>query len=404
MKKSFTTYFSLFLLAICGFGVWIKPATAQTSSVNDYRGLYMILDPRVTANGDAPMYNYYETALANPNIDGVTMIMLWTSLYNTVDAKPQNYNWTQLDFWANEAIKHNKKISLGVIAGMWTPQWLLEPPFNVPAHYFTFNSGPLIKANCVTRLLPTIWDATYVYRYNQMTTDLAAHLKSTGAFGHVSIVKLEGLNEETQELNIGATRIPDFNCPLSANSQYLSEGWIANGFAPDKVHGQWQMITENTAANFPTQELSVDILSNYQAFPSGNNQYIVIAEPTGGTDATTDYLLQTTILPGPNQRSYHNRFSVQWDALSTGSLDAEVFKAKGYGANIAWQVNDGYGTAGAACPVNGVNQPCTATSYQAMLDHGLILGGQFIEVSAIDVVEFPSAFAEAHQRLFGVGQ
>ena len=378
-------------------------AQAQTpANGSSFRGIYMLLDPRVTQNGNRPMYDLFQSALQSTDVDGVTIIMPWTNMYSTSQPGPGSYNWALLDTWTSAAMAHGKVISLGVVAGMYTPAWLLAPPYSVPAHQFTFNSGPVSKADCVTRLLPSPWVPAYIHAYNQMVRDLAAHLHTTGAYRAVKLVKVDGLNEETQEFGIGATRVADYRCPLN-DSQYLTEGWAKEGFTPGRIMRAWHSISQTVSVAFPNAVLSVDILADQEAFPAVDASGRVLATPSGPTDAITASVVSETLLPGLQQRNFHGRFSVQWDALSSGEVDPEVLLAGQMGAQIGWQMNDGLGGQGANCVTSsGSFGPCAGPAqYQAMLDNGINLGGQFIEVMATDVLQFPSAFQEPHRRLTG---
>ena len=392
-------------LGICLYGVAFPQRSAQGQTLADrsnFRGIYMLLDPRVTQNGNRPMYDLYQSALQSTDIDGVTIIMPWTNMYTTSQPGPGSYNWALLDTWTSAAQAHGKVISLGVVAGMYTPAWLLAAPYSVPAHEFTFNSGPVSKADCVTRLLPSPWVPAYLHAYKQMILDLAAHLQATGAYSAVKLVKVGGLNEETQELGVGATRVADYNCPLN-NSEYLTEGWAKEGFTPARIFRAWHSISQTISVAFPNALLSVDILASQEAFPAVDASGRVLATPAGPTDAITASIVSETLLPGLQQRNFHSRFAVQWDALSSGAVDPEVLLAGQMGAQIGWQMNDGLGGQGANCvtPTGSFGVCAGPAQYQAMLDNGINLGGQFIEVMATDVLQFPSAFHEPHHRLTG---
>ncbi len=388
------------IVASCFAAQSLQTSLAQPApSSPGYKGVYMVINPRVTPHGNPSMFALYAAGLANPMVDGATIIITWSDLYSTSNPGAGNYNWTELDNWLSYAIAANKKISLGVAAGVNAPSWILSPPYSVPAYRFTFNSGPVANADCVTMLLPASWGSTYVGLYDQMIVDLSAHLRATGAYNALKIVKLDGLNLQTQELGIGATRPADYNCPLQ-NSQYLTEGWAAAGFTPNAAVAAWGSITQTIAAAFPNQVLSVDVLASDGGFPSVSNAGQILAAPASGTDLTTQYMISSTLLSG-TQASFANRFSVQWDALSNGAPDPEVLTAQTMGAKIAWQMNDRLGGLGAGCMVGtNVFAACqNPATFQSMLDYGINLGGQFIEIMAIDVVAYSSTLIEPHARL-----
>ena len=403
MNIRLKTTFYLGLAAACIAVQSRGPALAQAAApMPNYQGVYALINPRVTPAGNRTMFAQYVAALANPNVDGATIIIPWSDLYSTANPGPGNYNWAELDSWLNYAIALNKKLSIGVVAGMNVPTWMLHPPYNVPAYNFTFNSGALANAHCVTRLLPVPWGPTYVALYDQMIMDLSSHLHATGAYNALRIVKMDGLNEETQELGIGATRAADYSCPLN-QSNYLTEGWAALGYTPNAIATAWANISQTIATAFPDQLLSVDVLANQGGFPSVNNAAQIVAPPAGGTDATTQYLMNTTFSMGSQQSAFSNRISVQWDALSNGTPDPEVMVAQAMGAKMAWQLNDRMGVLGAGCMVSSnVFAVCQSTpAFQAILDYGIALGGKFIELMPVDVIAYPAALQEPHNVLAG---
>jgi len=369
----------------------------------DYRGLYLFIDPRATPQRMPKLYHDCITALANPDIDGATIIVRWSDLYPAAGPGPRNYDWAMLDRWVGRIAGIGKKLSLGVVAGSDAPAWLFQPPDSVPAHRFTFNAGPVANHRGITRLLPSPWDPVFLRRYDEMIADLSRHLRAIGAYEAVRIVKFEGLNSITEELGVGATRKVDYDFPLD-NSEYLTEGWAKAGLTPDRILHAWKDTTEHIAAAFPDKLLSVDILQNYAGFPPIDNAGRIVAQPPGGTDAITADLIERTLRPGPDRPGYYGRFSVQWDALSNrpNLTDPEVLRAGKMGAPIAWQMNCRMGAdlgSGFVDP-DGSFRPCrTADEYRAMLDNGIDLGGEFIEVFAANVVQFPAALHEPHRRI-----
>ena len=399
MKKSFTL-----ILGLCAtFSLQKAVQAAGVPANSNYHGLYVIINPKVTPEQPPKTYGLYLTALANPDIDGATLVTPWSILYDQKNPGSNNYDWEPLDSWLKTIIAHHKKISLGIFAGASTPEWLYRPPYSVPSRNFTFNAGPVVNHRGVTRRVPLPWDPKFLEAYDQMIADLSQHLKNIGAYDNVSIAKLEGLNSITEELGLGVTRQVDYDYPLH-DSEYLTPGWAKAGFTPNKVLGAWKDLTTHIAAAFPGKLLSVDILDNTNAFPPINNSGQIVSPPPGGTDALTPALLRWILQPGPDQPDFCNRLSVQWNALANLSdrLEPGVLNAGKMGATIAWQMNERLGAHGGSGYIgsNGQFLPCqTPDQYQAMLDDGISLGGQFIEVWAPNVAQFPAALHEPHLRL-----
>ena len=95
---------------------------------------------------------------------------------------------------------------------------------------------------------------------------------------------------------------------------------------------------------------------------------------------------------------------VQWDALWQGPPPPEVAAAGMQGARIGWQMNGFAGAwGGSRCIYPGFKiSPCKSLAdFQSILDNGINLGGQYIEVQVPSAINpnWQPAFQEAHQRL-----
>src|SRR5690242_12264544 len=127
--------------------------------------------------------------LSNPNVDGLALRYWWDEL----EPREGAFDWRQIDDQIAAAHAHGKKVSLGVTAGIHTPDWV----YARGASYFTFvwdkSWGPPV---CSKQRIPIPWDSVYLARWT-------AFVRSVGAryAGNPSVVyiKITGINAGTQE-------------------------------------------------------------------------------------------------------------------------------------------------------------------------------------------------------------
>jgi len=136
--------------------------------------LFAYVNPRVSPNNKV-LRSKYLAAISNPTIDGVALIDRW----NQLEPSPNEYEWDALDYWVGEAIKNKKLLTVGVVAGMLSPEWLFEEPFSVPFSSIIYeaNRGRKSVSRCLTRKSPHPWDETYKSRFVQLLQSFANHLR-----------------------------------------------------------------------------------------------------------------------------------------------------------------------------------------------------------------------------------
>lgn len=381
--------FGLIALVISLTGQSAITATATTTATST-NGLYVLTNTLATSTS---MAKKQIQALQNKNISGIVILLEW----NELQPSSSEYRYEQLDFWATEAVRANKKISIGIKAGSSSPSWLSKDPYNVPFISASENTGDTTNINCVTRRIPIPWYARFKSRYSQAVTDLASHLKTlkisgykTGAaYDAIAFVKVDGINVHTAELSLGNTQSVDTVCP----GQTITDVWKANGYGPSKVTSAWGNIASSTDLAFPDKILSINILQRSVAFPLIDKDGNAI-KATGSFDPVTQDIINAGLA------SYQKRFSVQWNALSTPDANPDIVYAlqtlhASNSSMIGFQTNASNGNSGSLCGANtaGTKHTCTPTEYTAMLNNGINLGASFIEVWPNDVINYGSSTA-----------
>lgn len=336
----------------------------------------------------------YNAALAADYVDGASISIEW----NLVEPKPGVYDWSHLDKWIEKAVSLNKKIALGVVAGIFTPDWLYDPPFGVPRNVFNFNRNPRGIA-CSVVSQPSVWHPVYLREYGNLIAALSLHLhemdipgKAPGAvYNALRIVKLSGINVSTGELRLPANKPDKGPC----NQSDATTIWVKAGFTPNKLLFAWRSIAEITNRAFPDKILSVDII-HHGAFPPIDNDGNIYSPTPGKLDEITIKILDTAVL------RFQNRLMVKWNALSQAEPPRAIIAAQHEGAQTGWQMNSFLGEqGGSGCSLKPVVEACRSVEeFRSILDNGIENGGNYIEIQAPNVSSlYSSAFREAHERL-----
>ena len=103
-----------------------------------------------------------------------------------------------------------------------------------------------------------------------MLSALSAHLKSTGAYGSITLLRLTGVNRTTEELRLPAETAASTGLACVSNSIAT---WQAAGYRPSLLLQGWNAVIGSFNKYFPDKSFSVAIIPN-DAFPgidqSGN--------------------------------------------------------------------------------------------------------------------------------------
>ena len=153
------------LVTLAGQSASAAPAAVAPPG---YGGLYVVIYPSWTQEDGE-----FANALSKPFIDGATILLQWKDLQPT----PETFDFARLDKWVDMAVADHKKISLGIMAGWFTPDWLYDDGHKVPKLDFAYNRSPALEAHCATLTLPLVWSPAYIGAYNRMMQEVSRHLR-----------------------------------------------------------------------------------------------------------------------------------------------------------------------------------------------------------------------------------
>lgn len=374
----------------------LSPSVAV--GANGPRGIYLYPYPYSLRNGD------WDRAMAVPGVNGTAVVLNWAEL--SASGQVKAYDFAELDRRLALARARKLAVELVILAGRGVPAWVFAaPPAGLGLKRLDFvyshhdGAGP-----CVPVAMPPPWEVGYLNAFAEMLERTAQHLRANGAMDDVTVVKLTGLNTETEELRLPA------QTPWETGKSCVTDAvttWRDAGYRPALISQAMTQLAAAFARAFPDKWVTLPvILAN--GFPPINDQGQALprGKARGINNALLDGLVRaaTTALPG--------RFIVQLDFLIADQPAAPraVELARTNGLPIAWQTNLFYGGQGrgAACGGKfGQATPCDAASYLALLERGIHPAGgagasaqaRYIEVFPFDALTFSTAIGSAHTAL-----
>ncbi len=362
---------------------------------SDLRGIYVYSsDVATISNGYS---NMVKASLNVAGADGLVLVIGW----KVVEPAMGQYQWVTLDQWMSQAIASGKKVDLAVTAGVDTPSWLFQPPpAGAGAAPLSFTISPHSGATgkCDSETIAPPWDVAFLAQWDAMLGALAAHLKSLGTYGAVTLLRLTGINRTTDELRLPAETAQSTG--LACVTDAIAT-WTQAGYRPALLLQGWDRITSSFQKNFPDKAFSVAIIPQNAFPPIGEDGSVV----TGSVDQNQPLLA----LAG---QKLSGRLVVQFNFLMPGEpASPEVIQAaQTLGTMAAFQTNNYFGSTGqgAACSEPVTNPtPCTAATYLELLQTGIYplgqsnkLRAQYIEVFPANANAFPDDIEQAHLELF----
>lgn len=369
------------------------PLCAQKPA--DVRGIYVYSsDVSQIAKGYA---NGVTASLAVPGVDGIVLVISWSSLEPAMG----QYQWTTLDQWIHLAASAGRKIDLTITAGADTPSWLFQTaPAGPGATPIQFTISPHSGATgvCQSETIATPWDNAFLSRWDSLLAAVAAHLKSTGTYGNVTLLRITGINRTTDELRLPA------ETPQSAGLACVSDAvstWQHAGYRPSLLLAGWDRLTSSFQKSFPDKSFSIAIIPQNAFPPIAEDGSVIKGTPP---DANQPLLALAS-------HKFTGRLVVQFNFLMPGEAASPVVvqAAQTLGTMAAFQTNNYFGSTGqgAACSEPVTNPtPCTLATFLDLLRTGIYplgqsnpLRAQYLEVFPANVNAFPFDIFAAHDEL-----
>ena len=369
--------------------------SSMASQTPDVRGIYVgsYSIPAKKLDSAAVL-----AALNVPGVDGMVLVIGWKVLEPGMRA----FDWPILDRWMNSAIHSGKKVELS-IRGDLTPAWLFKPPpggAGILPLSFTFNRNPT-DTTCITDTLAAPWDTTFLAEWDTMLDSVSTHLKNAGTYDAVVLLRLTGINLDSDELHLPARATSKAQC--AGNSV---DTWLSAGYRPSKLLKGWDGTTGSFKKYFPDKTFSVAIIASTNPFPPIAEDGTVYADSIPNQNFP---LLQLA------SQKFPGHLVIQNNSLYPGepAQSETVQSAESLKAMIAFQTNEDIKGEGAGCGQRGSTNDtttCTDSTYLSELQMGIYplgpgnsLRAQYIEVFALNVNATPGDILLAHNELLATG-
>ena len=359
----------------------------------DLRGIYVGGN---NINNEAP--KSLAAALKVPGVDGLLLNIGW----DDIEPVMGQYQWATLDQWMSTAISDGKRITLSVGDGMHTPSWLFQPPPDgagaKPLSFSISRKGGLSSV-CDSETIAAPWDPAFLAQWDAMLASVSAHLKTAGTYDHVVLLRLTGINRDTDELHLPTETAQSTH--LACVSDAIAT-WQQAGYRPSLLLQGWDAITNSFQKSFPDKSFTVAIIARTDTpFPP-------IAEDGSVMTGTIPDLSGPPLTLA--SQKFPGRLVIQNNTLYPGipAQPATIQFSQTLGTMIAFQTNEDVTSGGngkaANCGTGFVDTvQCTAASYLALLDTGIYplgssnsLRAQYIEVFSADVNAFSDDILQAH--------
>ena len=369
---------------------------AQAVSV-DLRGIYVDGNALpASTNNSAALQN----ALAVNGVDGLVLVIGWSAL----ETSRGQFDWSTVDLWTGRAAAAGKRVELSVRADL-TPAWLfVAPPAGAGATPLNFVYAAQAGAKtCKPLTIPAPWDPAFLNEWDLMLDSLSAHLKTTGMYGNVPLLRLTGIDRNSDELHLPS------QTPASTNSPCVSDAvstWLGAGYRPSRLLQGWDAITSSFKKYFSDKTFSVAIIASTNPFPAIAEDGSVIGNvSTSVLDSTQNLpLMMLAAQKFPGHLVIQNNSLYPTD--SAQSLTVNFVQS--LGTLIAFQTNEAFSNPpAAACgPRGDTTTVCTSATFIQELNTGIYphgpnnpLRAQYIEVFSGNVDSLPATILQAHLEL-----
>ncbi len=381
---------SVFLVSLLMCVITSNLRAAPLAPPADLRGIYVDSNALPVSKTDSTAL---VASLKVPGVDGMVLVVGWS----TLEPAKGKFQWGELDGWMNIAVAAGKKVELSIRTDYHTPAWLFQTaPGGSGASplYFSFTRKPA-DTTCLTETIAAPWDTAFLAQWGLMLDSVSTHLKNTGMYDALVLLRLTGINKDSDELHLPA---PVSSPPPCATD--IMGTWQQAGYRPSLILRGWDGVASAFKKSFPDKTFSVAIIAVSNPFPAIAENGTVIKDSVPNQNFPL-----LTLAAG----KFPGHLVIQNNTLYPG-VPAEmetIQSAESLKTMIAFQTNEEIKGLGAACGGRGETTPCTDSTYLAELQTGIYplgrsnpLRAEYIEVFALNVNASPAAILQAHNELF----
>ncbi|MFQ5456599.1 MAG: beta-galactosidase [Nitrospirota bacterium] len=337
MKEEIIKAFSFFYIVLVFYLSLLASYVEAFVILESFSGIYLL------GGVDHPVSN---KLIAMPDIKGSSIRARWKN----IEPSEGKYNWSYLDTEIKKAKAHKKSVTLRILTGVWSPDWLYKKG---TSQFVFMDRNPLHKRTYGKSLrMPIPWDESYLKAWEVFIMAMGNRFGKDPA---VVMVHLSGPTCLTAEMN------------LPHKKDNLSQ-WERTGYSPEKLIYAWQR--------------SIDVFA--QAFP---NKPIVLN--LARRAIYDDRVIKEVISYG--SKKYGQRFLIQMNALMADkdqdTRRPDIGWVRDYadkGGWVGFQLRRG----------NRLKGPLLDA-----MERGLVRGARYFEVYQREVSMYPDVLSLINKRL-----
>ncbi len=348
------------------------PASYRSARAAAIAGVYALQDPGQPFSPEV---------LNNPNVDGVALRFRWSWL----EPREGFYDWSRLDNQIAQAANRGKKVSISIVPGWGTPDWVYDA--GAARYAFMFSPGGGMMA-CRQASIPVPWDPVFMGKWQQFVRAAGAHYDNNPA---IVSMKLLGINANTPEMILPHAG-PWSKCP---NNDQIAN-WQKAGYTRARLVQTWQAFASLWSGAFPHKGLVLELVPGGMPPIGDDGRVSARANPNGDVLATQEIVALAVRTLGPQLIVQNDGLSGYWNWEMIPQL-AQRGVTVGY--QMLWAA-----TGDRQCRMNRGQQPCDPqTALAAAVNRGIETGARYLEIYPIDIRNpaLQGIIADAHQRLTG---
>jgi hypothetical protein len=244
-------------LALICLGLAAFPAGARDRRdiANPYMlsGIYIVSQPNQGISSTPRVLD----ALGRSFVSGIFVRTTWRE----VEPNKDNYDWSYLDSQIAQAGRMGKKVLIGVAAGIFTPDWVLNESKTVS----TVTQLRRLDNFCTSVRVPVPWDSRYLASWTSFVQAMGARYSENQS---VTAVKYGGINFQTWEAMLPHHDAYAPNLPLRAASCRIPDDvrvWRDIGYSTELIETAFKRILLAYDIAFPDKPIV--LMTGANGFP-----------------------------------------------------------------------------------------------------------------------------------------
>jgi hypothetical protein len=314
-----------------------------------------------------------DAVLNDPDVDGLALRLPWDRL----EPGDWRFDWAMLDHEFAAAQLHGKKVSLIVMPGPRTPNWV----YSAGARQYAFGScqsqfgGPSPSG----LRIPIPWDPVYLAKWTGFIRALGARYAGNPG---LSLIKVTGISGGSAELAISR------GGPCQSVDAI---NWQSVGYTREKLLQALRTILDAYAQAFPSTKMALMLVP--RPLPPIDSDGKLFTSRDGDARGAEQLI-------DMGMSGYGSRFVLQNNGLSAFWNWEKIPQVRGrvpVGYQMLWNASGD-----PQCRMNRGAIPCDPHAVlQAAVNRGIDTGANYLEIYVQDIVNpaCRDVIAQAHGRL-----